>query len=285
MKLNEKALLVNPSIGQWEGRKTDKKITIRVNNEYAASQDAGKWSKYLLAKSALREIQQTVNAARTYHYDHTLPWFDDGSRILAAISYVEYMAKMAQFKERFQELVRQLMENYATLIGAARGILNGMFDIKDYLPRNKLEKKFHFEVVVSPLPDAADFRVQLANEEIAAIQEQIEQRTIDTGKLIEGDIYKRLSKVVGHMVNKLADPEGQYKDTLIGNLQELVDLIPGLNITGNADIEAVRQKVAQLASNDPQDLRDNPGARTEVAKDAKAVLDDITAKMSAYFSD
>ena len=83
------------------------------------------------------------------------------------------------------------------------------------------------------------------------------------------------------MVVRLSNPEGRFHDTLVSNLQSIVELIPKLNFTGDRNLEQIGATCAEaLAVHDPQALRDDAILRARVAAQAK----EISSIMDAYMS-
>jgi hypothetical protein len=87
------------------------------------------------------------------------------------------------------------------------------------------------------------------------------------------DCWTRLHGVVSSMAERLSDPEKIFRDSLVENVVELVDLLPRLNLTGDSRLEDMRQVVAKkLTRHDPQTLRENQHVRKETAKAAEDIL-------------
>jgi hypothetical protein len=277
--LSEKAMLAKLSISKWSARKHDKSVSQEVARNHGTDQDRGRFNKVLVAQEALKAIQKADGAARTYHYTNTLPWKDDGARILPASNYMEYTAEMRRLKSEFEAAVNDFFYAYPALIEQARYDLNGLFNSEDYPSADRIGRKFGFEVEVDPLPTALDFRVELQREEVARIRERIEERLQAAQTLAMGDLFTRLYDVVKHAAEKLNDKTAIFRDSLITNIQDLVDLLPRLNLTDDPRLETLRQEVsAKLLGYDPEDLRKNQFARKETAQAAN----DILAAMAGY---
>ena len=89
-RINESAMLVSLNISQWRAYKSDKKITAEVAVTHNSDASMGKYRKSLLAREALAAIQKIAGAARDSHYTLTLPWADEGRRILSNAGYWKY---------------------------------------------------------------------------------------------------------------------------------------------------------------------------------------------------
>src|SRR5574343_976798 len=165
-RLSEKALLVRLSISQWTARKHDKRVTAEVARNHNTAADVGRYNKRLVGDRAIKAVAKVANAARTDHYYHTLPWLDDGARILPSKNYIKYCEVMRSHKAEFDAVADQFSADYPQLREQAERDLNGLFDINDYPPTWEIRNKFGFELGFLPLPETTDFRVILQAEEM-----------------------------------------------------------------------------------------------------------------------
>ncbi|MGH9571414.1 MAG: hypothetical protein ACRD4F_17350 [Candidatus Angelobacter sp.] len=157
----------------WSARKHDPDASEEIAARHGAQSDAGRYNKVLLPKQALAEIQKIVSEARQEHYFMTLPWDDNGYRVLPAAAYMDHARRMGGLSSRFTIAVDALAQQFLILIEQARTRLGGLFREHDYPTPIELRQKFSFETRVMPLPDAGDFRVALGDEEKDRIQRQI----------------------------------------------------------------------------------------------------------------
>ena len=277
--LTEKAMLVKLSVTKWSARKHDKAVSKKVAAEYGTAEDRGRYNKILIAQDHLKAISQAENAARTFHYQQTLPWKDDGARILPSANYLEYTAEIRRLKAEFEKEVAAFIDAYPALVSQARYELNGLFNQADYPDPAKINSKFSFEMEVDPLPAADDFRVTLQAGEVSKIKEEIAARLKAAEQTAVNDLYERLRSAVNHMMEKLRDKEGIFRDSLVNNIRDLCELIPRLNFTGDTRLEELRaQAEKDLTAYEPDDLRKNQFARLETADAAAELL----AKMAGY---
>lgn len=277
--LSDKAMLVRLSISQWTARKYDKRVSAKVAEEYQTGADVGRYNKVLVAEESIKRIGKTATDARTYHYHQTLPWGDDGSRMLPAANYLPYTQRMQEYRQAFEREVVSFIDAYPDLVDDARARLNGMFNAADYPTPGEIGRRYGFDVGVMPLPAAGDFRVNLQAQEVDAIRQDIETRTQQAQAQALRDLWDRLHSAVSAMAGRLSDPDAIFRDSLVGNLVDLCQLLPRLNVFGDSHLETMRQEVeSKLCGYKPQDLRDNPTARQQVAKSA----DDLLGKLEGY---
>lgn len=280
--ISTRAMLINLSITSWTARKHDKKITSEVAANHNTSESAGRYNKNLLPmdSATYKAVTQAANAARTAHYEQTLPWSDEGSRILPAANYIEYSTRLQRLHNEFDNAVAAFIADYPTLQNNAQRLLNGLYNAEDYPSVAELRSKFSFSTKVLPLPDANDFRVSLDEDDVQAIRSEIERNVQDSINAAQGDLYERLFSAVSRMVDRLSDDKAIFRDSLVINLRELCDIIPRLNLTGDANLEALRVRIEKsLASFEPDDLRDDKALRASVAKMASKVQADMAAMM------
>ena len=278
MSLNEKAMLVYLNISFWTARKYDKRISQEIEDQYNAD-DAGRYNKILIAKEYLSNIQKIISAARTFHYENTLPWSDQGGRLLPSANYFDYVKDIQSFKDDFEREVANFLKVYPSLKDEARQRLNGMFDEKDYPDVYTLETKFAIKSMILPVPEADDFRVKITDDEVNSIKDVIEQQVKDSTEAAMNDLWQRLFKVVSHMSERLKDPDNKFKNTLVENIEGLCELLPKLNITNDPKLnEAVQEIKTKLTANDSQTLRDNDVARSNTAAEAQKIMN----KMRPY---
>ncbi len=268
--LGNRAMLVKLSISQWTARRGDKRATATVENHYGAT-DAGRFNKTLIAQEAIKAVEKTANTARTWHYDQTLPWSDEGYRLLPAANFADYSSKMRELRAQFEAAADDFCANYPALVDDARVRLNGLFSAGDY-PRN-VRDRFGLETQISPIPMAGDFRVSLRDDETAEIQREIEARTVQATAAAHNDLYRRLADCVGHMADKLGDSKAIFRDSLIDNLRELCELLPRLDLQGDPILAQIRKSAEEkMLRYGAETLREDAAARAETATDASAIL-------------
>ena len=283
--IKEKAMLVNLTISQWTAVRHDKKISREVADTHGNQEDMGKYQKSLIAKSALEDIKKLASAARTEHYKRTLPWRDGGDRILSSAGYFDYTRAMSEYQNKWETAVNTFCSNYGQYVTDARASLSNLFNDDDY--PSDIRGKFGLTFDLVPMPTSEDFRVDLGTEETARIKSQIES---DGRAMLERamhNVWERLSGVVSHMVTRLKNyqelPNGKvqnpFRDSLVSNITELLDLLPTLNLTEDVNIGQFASDIrASLTAYTPEQLRESETLRADVASKA----DEILSKMTAF---
>jgi hypothetical protein len=308
--ITERAMLAAVHISIWTAVKHDRKISRDVANQNGAHQGAGRYNKQLLrGAEKLDELRTLAGQVRQYFYKTTLPWSDEGFRLLPSNLYFDLTARMREFEASFEQGVEGFLQVYPQYIEQVRPELNGLFREEDYPAAEKLRKKFGVKLEVLPIPTGNDFRVQMSAEE------QRVAREIDTNvreSLTRGteDLWKRLREVVSHMVDRLNEPESRFHATMVTNVFDLVELLPHLNVSNDVDLNRFADQIRQrLCGFTAQDLKKHDLLRVATATDAAEIVaeidsvlrdrevgvpektpdsptvDDILARMSAYMEE
>lgn len=270
------ALLVDLRISQWTGRKIDKTAAAQVAQMNNIDANVGTYYKSVIDGSALEPIKKHVSAARQYHYKMTLPWSDTGPRILPAAAYFDYMQTMQTLTSEFEQLYADFEAQYAYHRQEAVRKLGPLFNDSEYPDLQQLADKFAFQVRVTPLPRAGDFRVDLGDAEVDRLRAEIEKQTQATVQLAVEDVYRRALKVVEAFVDRLSDEDKVFKSSLVENARELVAIMPGLNFTNDPVLADVCRRMEEtLCQHDPDVLRTNMTTRKATHQAALDVKKDL----------
>jgi len=286
--LSTRAMLARVSISTWQATKLDKRVTKETNRIHAASDDAGRYNKSLIAKDSLAEIGKARDAARMTHARLTLPWLDDGARILPVAAYPTYVNALREHREAFEGAVSAFVLAYPSFVEQAKRDLNGMFSAEDYPGAKEIEAKFSFATRLLPVPDARDWRVEMSEDSAAILKADVEQATREAMAGALRDAWERVADAVGRMAERLraykpktgaADRvEGKFTDTLTSNIRDLVALLPILNIAGDPRLTDVAARMERdLCVHEPAELRANARARSETAAAAESILADVAS--------
>ncbi|KAH0542817.1 hypothetical protein GP486_008613, partial [Trichoglossum hirsutum] len=94
-KISEQAMLVSLHVGIYSGMMFDREVSEEVNESFKADRaNAGRYNKRLVATKFLTNVSAAHSTARKLHKLYTLPWNDDGARILTNKAFMEYNKHM-----------------------------------------------------------------------------------------------------------------------------------------------------------------------------------------------
>jgi hypothetical protein len=285
-ELHTRAMLVSLRISSWGATRQDNDASAEVAKLYGAKSDSGKYVKRLMpkGKNAYQDLQGHIAAMRILCYGQTLPWSDDGWRMLPIKNHAQFTGAMRNGFHVYDSMLATLVREYPVL--KAQAIQEATEEaVRTGNPRRLLKDsdfpldirgEYGWAIEYNPVPAATDFRVSLPADEINAIAARTEERVRQafqaamTGK--DGAVT-RLYDVVSRIQAKLAEPDGIFRDTLIGNARELCDILTRLNVTDDSKLEQFRRQTEVLAASEPQTLRENPDVRIDTARQAQSILD------------
>jgi hypothetical protein len=277
--LKDRAILVKYTERCWIGGMHDREVSNEIEDSKGAKRGTGRYWKRLIPRAALKAVLAVFNEARTFHTSMTLPWMGGGVRILPAANANEYLTGMRQRREKMFNELNKFLKQYDSWIAEAERTQVKLFRRTDYPSVDQVKDKFGFEVDVTPLPSIADWRVDLSAEQAAEVRAQAEATLAKAHQEGVTEMFTRLNEVLQHAQEKLSDDEAVFRDSLVGNIKDMVALLAKLNVTGNAELEAVRKETEEkLASLKPADLREDKQARRVAATAASAIM----SKMSAF---
>lgn len=277
--IQTRAMLAALHISKWGATRTDKKVTEDVaSRNRISSKRAGYYRKHAIDPEtpSLTAVTNAVTSLRRRHYYWTLPWGEDGARILPAANFDKYSADMRLLRAEFDRCAADFIAEYPTLAQRAKSELGALFDPSDY--PSDIASKFNVEVSIMPLPDAQDFRVDLPEDAIDEIRSNITRELEKTTGDAMRDVYSRLFDQVHKIVTSFADPKGKINSITINNLKELLDLIPSLNFVDDQMIEQFRKRAEALIV-DADVIREMPERRRDIAEQAAQIESDMAAFM------
>lgn len=280
-------ITVHFSISAWEARKQDKKATKEVAVTHGTDASVGRYHKDLLPGAVEHEkILKLRNAWRVAHYENTLPWGDEGARVMRSSSFLDYAAMYRTYKAQWDAALAEFFVVYPTLVAQAELRLNTLFNAKDYPDLPEVQRRFDVKLTNYPLPDTEDFRIldgippEEADRLVAEAVDGINARLNDAVR----DLWARMHKVVTNMQERLSVPVGEkggkFHDTLVSNVQDLLELMPKLNLTNDPEIAQMGRDMTALVAHPAETLRQSPDARE--ATRAKAAA--LAKRMAQYVS-
>jgi hypothetical protein len=284
MSIKTECMVVNLRVSKWAAFKVDKEAGRKVTRDAGAEEDAARVNKHLVPKSALDKIVSADSGARAWFYANTLPWKDNGDRLLPRASYQTFMAEYGVRKKLFDDEVENFLDNvYAKVREVAEFRMGDMFKPEDYPAVADLRGKFAMTLAIDSVTDAADFRVDLDNASV--VRAEIAEATNARMKNAMAETWKRLAEPLGHFITKLSEDKVSYKDSTPDNLRKALQDCKAWNLEGDQNlIDIIDRLQDSLDGVDNKTLRKDSGTRAEVVKRASAINDDVKTFMDAFGS-
>lgn len=280
-----KGVLVSLEITTWSGRRLDKRVTNSTNAREGAGQDAGRYNKHLLG-GKVDSFAATIAAAgasRVAHYRETLPWSDEGSRLLPISNYFEYAKTVREQRDTFRAANEVFFAEYQTpeFHAGCAARLGAMYDPNDYPSVEELRKFFTFRIGFTPVPAASDIRLDLPPEVTAHIERSITARVENAVQGAVRDGWDRLYSSVERIRDRLKEisalpddgPSGRLHASLFSSAVETAETLRRLNVLEDPALDAMAARItAELGQLDPKAIRKDPAAMSETAAKADAML-------------
>jgi len=280
--LKSKALMVRLVRKKLNRNKMDKDLGQIIRDLKNVSESgAVRVNKSLFAKACTDAYMKVYNDGSKYFYRVTLPWDDRGWRLLGIELFEDFQKTVKGYTKDYRKHVLDFIENIESHIEEARGMLGDAFSMDDYkfispngtVDREYLLEQFAFEIEFNTVTSGDDLRATLTEDDREVIAEQINKQATENFQKANQHIITSLHECIFAIHERLCVDENVFRDTLITNLEDLCDLIPKMNIAGDATInELAADAKLKLAKWDPAVLRDVPSIRKDVSNEAKKIL-------------
>jgi len=280
MSIQNEAILVTLVVKAWTARKKDRTATEEAINGLNAAADAGNFNKVLVPPEKLKPIQKAATRLRKEFYKRTVPWGENGQYIVSSSSYVDFCRAMSPLVDEFDNAADEFAQEYPLLAQEAAMRLQGMYDPREYPSPEQVRAKFQVKLDVAPVPSSDHLLLNIEENALKELKGEVDGRIQENVKAVTKNLWGRLYQAVSHMAERLADEDAVFRNTLVTNIQELLDLLPALNVTKDEELEKmVREVREKLTVCEPDELRKDEIVRKDVARDAA----DIVSRMRGVF--
>lgn len=270
------AVLVSLHVTAWDANRRDARLSEQVASENEVQdQRLCRLRKSLFPRNdAMKQVYGILREVRNFHYKNTHAWMFDGPRILMTTNYEAYMREIRAYKAKLEPALQNLKAQYDTLKEEARKVLGKLYNPLDYPEASKMITRFGIEVSVQGLPDSSNLlELGLETTEAQELRTKLEadmQGTFErANRRMWEDLYNRLNK----LVVKLGSPDETIRKGALNSVMELADLLPKLNITNDAGLDAMAQRLKDsLGGFTAEGIQANPNVRAQAAERAASVF-------------
>lgn len=282
--LATKAMTVNLSVGMWQGYRLDKSAGAELTRSAGANPDAARVNKHLVTRESLAPIVTASGNLRTHFYGRTLPWRDNGDRVLTRMLYLKFIQEHELLRSQFAAAVDHFMAvEYPREIERAAFRMGTLFNRDDYPTTQKLRSRFYVSLDIAPITTSGDFRVELDEAHVSRLRAEMDEAAEARVKTAMQSVWQNLFDAVHHAQQRLADPNAVFKSTTITNITDLLEVAPGLNLTDDPQLLDVCKQIDEVfGSTSPKQLRTDESVRSSVASEADEILDKMRGFMSVF---
>lgn len=284
MSIADDCMVVNLRIARWEGYRFDPQASRKlVDDNNATDENAARVNKRIVSKESLKDIQSAYSALRGHFYEKTLPWRDNGDRLLPRKLFMVFMQEHSELASLFREAVEHFIDvRYPQERNRAEFRMGDLFKADDYPSASDLRHRFSVHLDIDPVTQANDFRVALDQDQVNEVRDAIERQTAERLKRAMSDVWERLGKLLTNFAERTGDEDSTLRDATFRNLDKLVDTLPALNILNDPDLEDIRNQIKNtLYGIDRKDVKKNPDLRKALSIEAQRIMDEMSGFMTA----
>jgi hypothetical protein len=268
----------------WLGtqRKLSDAQTKQAADTFDAATDLVTASKRLIDTKhpAYRAATAIKSQASAFWRGMTLPYPQDGTRLIKLDDIERFETQMAVYKEQLAAATANLQLEYETIKSNAREKLGSLYNPSDY-PAT-LDGVFDISWEYPPV-EPPRYLVALNPEVYSNEQRRIQTRFETAVAMAENAFAETLQGLVTHLIERLTDaPDGKkktFRDGTIENFKEFYENFRRMNVRSNVQLEQlINQANLLVAGVDPKELRTNVNLQTQLRtqmSDLKVSLDTL----------
>lgn len=274
-----KCLLVYFACSIPGNEKVDRKVTEEVKVSKAMGKDSGKWDKTIFPPSTYKALSAQASAARTWHYENTLAYPMPGLQLLPVLNYQKYCEGMRDWKRQMENARDEFIAKLPDIRLWAQVEHNGSYDASLY-EEARIRSKFSFSINFTPLP-ASDHWASDLKSMLGVDASSVDETVKQAAQAAQAEVWERLITPLRNIQTILSKKENgdrtKITDSLLGNLREIAQSIPALNISNDPRLtQFANDAQAAFSGFTKADLADNASSRQEAIKKANDILRKMT---------
>jgi hypothetical protein len=264
---------------RWVG--TQKKLSDnqmqQAASSFNATADLVTASKRLFdtKRESYRALTTLKSQATSYWRAMTLPFPQDGLRLIKQNEVEKFEEKMRDFQERLAQAASNLQLEYEEIKQNAREKLGDLYNPNDY-PAS-LENMFAISWEY-PSIDAPDYLLRynpsLYRQEQKRVQEKFETAVL----MAENAFAEKLEELVDHLIERLTDSTDGgvkvFRKSAVENFKEFYENFRHMNVNSNQELERLIKRAADITA----------GVDVKALRDRRDLRQNLTTQMSSVKS-
>lgn len=276
MSIADVAILAKLKIRKWDGFRKDNNVSAFVEDQYNANGEAGNYNMRLVDKASLKPIDKIASKIRVEHVKLTHPWCHEGVNVLPNTLYLDHTQLIRNYDALFLTAVDNLCAQWPIIVSNQRSRLGDLFDPDLYYSVEELRSKYELSCLYLPVSEADHFILDIEDTEKDKLRASLEKELSEVTNKSVSVLYERVNKLVSHMYERLSDPQHKFKNTIVTNIDELVSVMPKLNMFEDPVLTKVHDLLKQkLCGIDPANLRTDYTYRQQIADEAASIANMI----------
>lgn len=257
MSLHNAALCVSLNVRQTRMRKMDIPTTKMVHELRKAKPGSAKVWKELYTRSHRVTVESPVGELRKFINAISHEWVVGVMRIVPTTLYEENKLAMATLREDVLKAQTHFCESFDDFQRDGENHLGDMYDYSDYPKSHNVADDFHCKIDVCPVPISmpANILHRLIDEEMETDKDEIRriimEQEADNLKRVTVSCAERVCALTHELVSKIDEKQTgkktgsgrkkTYRDSAIGHIWDLVQILPQLNLAQAPEIDALHR--------------------------------------------
>lgn len=271
-------VLAELSIGAYNPKRKDNRVTDAVHSAEGASSDSGQYVKRLFPGVKLFEQVKTLEVrARHFHKRKTVPFSDTGQRYLITPAIPEYVEGITGIEQQFWGVIDEIENNYDAILREVQHRLGNTFDPNLYPSKERIRYQFKFHHARIPVPEVNQFD-KVGGEAVSIMRQEFVKHMQHVKEGIVEEIETNTRKVLTRMSERLdyegKDDKKKFRDSLVTNVRDWHSHMDQYNEVLQIDKVSTltRQVGGVLEMATPEVLRHSNEVRREVKQKVDAIL-------------
>jgi hypothetical protein len=259
-----------------------------------ATKDSGAFMKNLMASAGveLKAVHQQGASLRHFVYSKTLPWCSSGegvkrgARLLASSTAMDFLQEFKGYKQQYDDAVRALVAVWDLRVGQAMQNLGQLACAADYPNAIDLPKMFAVTIDMEPPHSMADFSrlnvpaalaTALGNRHMSVAAQQVTNAMNE----MRDRMLSELERIHTQMSKHANGEKTRLYESLITNMQGLVQMAKNMNLTNNPKLTELAEKIElKLLAHPVSVYKDDPKKAAVLADSARelateAAMEDV----------
>lgn len=273
---NISAMLISLSFTFGKQGGEDKALTQELCDRHGSSKSAVKGTKIVICKEAFAPLKKLTGEWKERLKRITAHWDIPGVYLSKPINVPKAIALRDEYTPLLNvQKASHLLERLDEWKALTKEQTRGAFKDEEFPTKDMLIRDVTWTMGVMPLPESeAIRRVKDIDDTLMEELTKSHNARVQSG-IREGmaSAYTKLMKPLQTVVNNLSKDKVKIYETLVTNVLDVVNEIPGLNLTEDHELTVFAAEAKQLLTNiDADALRDSPVLRQETVNKANDLL-------------
>ena len=249
--LKDSTVLVKLSLGRFTPYAFDAGATHSVELAAGVAR-IGRFNKHLMKDSTrVKETNAKFSEVYAHLMKNTLPWTDTGMRMLPSDKYFQFSQEIRQLMIEAEHAADMLAQDWPVEVAHDMARLGALAKHEDY-PTN-VRKCYYARVQFYPVPDVADFRVEVSDDDKAELEAAL-QATEDKIPKYLAELVKVPLEALSKKCDAYTGTKGErWHESMVGNVWEMARRMRDLNVSKDYRIDKLSDDVMDVLAPYMQD--------------------------------